>query len=75
MTERTTYMAPGPVAPAAHPIPQASRVSGLSRSFLYRLMKDREIEAIKAGGRTLILDASLRAYLAARPRYAPKHAA
>jgi excisionase family DNA binding protein len=45
-------------------IPEASHVSGLSRSKLYELISERELHSVKAGGRRLILRRDLEAYLA-----------
>jgi hypothetical protein len=44
-------------------IPDASRVSGLSRSEIYRRLAAGDIRAVKSGSRTLILMDSLRAHL------------
>lgn len=44
-------------------IPEAIRMTGLSRSRLYELLRDREIEFIKVGASTLILVASLKAWV------------
>jgi excisionase family DNA binding protein len=51
----------------AAPIPDACRVSGLSRSEIYRRLATGDIRAVKSGSRTLILMDSLRAYLANLP--------
>jgi excisionase family DNA binding protein len=51
----------------ALPVADATRVSGLSRSTLYRLLATGEVKAIKVGRRTLIVAETLRAYLAAAP--------
>jgi len=51
----------------AAPIPDACRVSGLSRSEIYRRLATGDIRAVKSGSRTLILMESLRAYLASLP--------
>jgi excisionase family DNA binding protein len=45
-------------------IPEASHVSGLSRSKLYELIGDGKLHSVKAGGRRLILRQDLEAYLA-----------
>lgn len=50
-------------------IPDAVRVSGLSRSRVYEALKARELKAVKAGRRTLIPVADLEAYLANLPQY------
>ncbi len=48
-------------------IPEAVRLSGLSRSELYRQMGAGHIRARKSGSRTLILWASLKAHVEALP--------
>ena len=53
--------------PLALPIPEAQRVSGLSRSEIYRRLATGDIRAIKSGSRTLILTDSLRAHMASLP--------
>ena len=47
----------------SHTIADAVKVSGLGWTMLYELIGAGKIEARKAGNRTLILDASLRAYI------------
>jgi excisionase family DNA binding protein len=65
------------VAASAHPnaalpepisvrIPEACRLTGLSRSRLYELMKSRDIEFVKVGSSTLILVESLRRFIQSR---------
>jgi hypothetical protein len=54
-------------APLAYEIREASRISGLSRSELYRRLAAGDIQAVKNGRRTLILMDSLRTYLASLP--------
>jgi len=53
--------------PLALPIPDAQRVSGLSRSEIYRRLATGDLCAVKSGSRTLILMASLRAHLNSLP--------
>ena len=53
--------------PLAAPIPDACRISGLSRSEIYRRLVTGDIRAVKSGSRTLILMDSLRAHLASLP--------
>ncbi len=68
----------GGTEPLAAPINEASRLSGLSRSELYRRLAAGDIHAVKSGSRTLILMDSLRAHLASLPPAnfrAPKQAA
>lgn len=48
-------------------IPDACRISGLSRSEIYRRLAAGDIHAVKSGSRTLILMDSLRAHLANLP--------
>lgn len=49
-------------------IPEAVRLTGLSRSRVYELMKSGDIEFVKVGNSTLILMESLRAFLDSRRR-------
>jgi hypothetical protein len=49
------------------PIPDACRISGLSRSEIYRRLATGDIRAVKSGARTLIIMDSLRAYLMRLP--------
>jgi len=51
----------------SHTIADAVKISGLGRTMLYELIGAGKIEARKAGNRTLILVASLRAYIASLP--------
>lgn len=53
--------------PLALSIPEASRISGLSRSELYRRLAAGNIHAVKSGARTLVLMDSLKAHLASLP--------
>lgn len=48
-------------------IPEATIISGLSRSEIYRRLAAGDIRAVKAGARTLILMDSLKAHLASLP--------
>lgn len=57
--------------PVALTVPNAVRFSGLGRSTLYGLLGTGQIEAVKAGNRTLVLTASLRAYIAGLPSAFP----
>jgi hypothetical protein len=64
--------------PLAVTIPEAVRLSGLSRSELYRQMGAGRIHARKSGTRTLIVWASLQGHVEALPPAAfrgPKAAA
>jgi hypothetical protein len=49
------------------PIADAQRVSGLSRSEIYRRLAAGDLRAVKSGARTLIVMTSLRALLANLP--------
>ena len=49
----------GRAEPLAYRIPDASRVSGLSKSFLYELAAAGRIKLSKVGGRTLVPRAEL----------------
>lgn len=48
-------------------IPEAVRLSGLSRSEIYRCLSAGNIQARKSGSRTLIVWASLKAHIEALP--------
>lgn len=48
-------------------IPNAARMSGLSRSEIYRRLADGRLTAVKSGSRTLILVSSLRQHLESLP--------
>ena len=56
-----------PAAPLAYTILDAARVSGLSRSGLYRHFAAGDLTPRKAGGRSVILAADLNRFLAALP--------
>jgi predicted DNA-binding transcriptional regulator AlpA len=53
--------------PLAVTIPEAVRLSGLSRSELYRQMSAGRIRARKSGSRTLVVWSSLRDHVEALP--------
>jgi hypothetical protein len=55
------------IQPLTVTIPEAVRLSGLSRSELYRQLSARRIRACKSGSRTLIIWASLKAHVEALP--------
>ena len=55
------------IDPLAVPIPEAVRLSGISRSELYRRLATGHIRAVKSGARTLVLMDSLRAHLTSLP--------
>jgi len=56
---------PGPISVR---IPDAVRLTGLSRSRLYELMRDGEIDYVKVGRSTLLLVDTLRAFLESKCR-------
>ncbi|MBK3778412.1 helix-turn-helix domain-containing protein [Azospirillum brasilense] len=68
----STPAGPAALEPVAMTVPHAVRYSGLGRSTLYNLLGKNQIEAVKAGNRTLVLTASIRAYLAGLPAAFPK---
>lgn len=53
----------GAAEPISLRIPEAVRLTGLSRSRVYELMKSGEIAYAKVGNSTLILMDSLRAFI------------
>ena len=55
--------------PIAVTIPDAVKASGMSRSSIYEALKRGDLNARKAGRRTLISFADLQAYLANLPQY------
>ena len=55
--------------PIAVTIPDAVKVSGMSRSSIYEALKRGDLSARKAGRRTLIAFSDLQAYLASLPEY------
>lgn len=57
-----------PMEPISVRVPDAVRLTGLSRSSIYELMRDGDIEFVKVGSSTLVLVASLRAFIASRRR-------
>jgi excisionase family DNA binding protein len=52
-----------PIQPISVRVPDAVRITGLSRSRLYELMRDGEVEFVKVGSSTLVLTASLHAFI------------
>lgn len=56
-------------SPIAVTIPDAVKLSGMSRSAIYLALQNQSITAKKAGRRTLISFADLQAYIAALPEY------
>ena len=61
----------GTVEPISVRIPEAVRLTGMSRSRLYELMKAREIEFVKVGTSTLVLMDSLRSFIDGKRRSSP----
>ena len=57
--------------PISVKIPEAVRLTGLSRSRIYELMKSGDIEFAKVGSSTLILVESLRAFVRAHRSSSP----
>lgn len=51
----------------AHTIADATKISGLGRTSIYEAIGTGKLDARKAGGRTLVLDESLRAFIAGLP--------
>lgn len=64
MTPETSRAAPG--EPISVKIPEAVRLTGLSRSRLYELMRSGDVEYAKVGSSTLILLDSLRGFILSR---------
>jgi hypothetical protein len=58
---------PPPIEPVTIGLKDARRLTGLSRSALYRGLAAKQFMAIKSGTRTLILWDSLRQHLASLP--------
>ncbi len=54
------------VEPICLRVPDACRFIGVSRSTLYVLIADREVEVVKLGSSTLVLVESLRRLIEAR---------
>lgn len=63
MVARATVQEGAAVEPISLRIPEAVRLTGLSRSRIYELMKSGEIDYAKVGNSTLILMGSLRAFI------------
>jgi excisionase family DNA binding protein len=55
-----------PAEPISVRIPEAVRLTGLSRSRIYELMRSGDIEFAKVGSSTLILVESLRSFVQGR---------
>jgi excisionase family DNA binding protein len=57
------------VVPLAHRIERVVELTGASRTNVYEALRRGDLEAVKLGRATLVLDASLRRWVAALPRY------
>ena len=55
------------IEPAFLPIPAACKFLGLSPASIYRIIGLGKLQAVKAGGRTLLVMQSLRDYAASLP--------
>lgn len=72
MAQRTAFQTQsatvsiGKVDPICLRIPDACRFIGISRSTLYLLIADREVEIVKMGSSTLVIVESLRRLIEAR---------
>lgn len=53
--------------PLAHPVPVAASILGIKVSKTYELLAEGKIRAKKIGSRTVVLDESLREFLASQP--------
>jgi excisionase family DNA binding protein len=62
----TTRSESGIGEPISVKIPEAVRLTGLSRSRIYELMRSGDIEFAKVGSSTLILVESLRGFIRSR---------
>jgi excisionase family DNA binding protein len=51
------------IEPISVRIPEAVRLTGLSRSRIYELMKSKDIAFVKVGSSTLVLVESLRSFI------------
>lgn len=50
-------------------IPEAGKTLKAGRTYLYRLINEGQIKAVKIGRKTLIPRSALEAYIAALPQY------
>ena len=57
------------VVPLTHRIERVVELTGASRTNVYEALRRGDLEAVKLGRATLVLDASLRRWVAALPRY------
>jgi excisionase family DNA binding protein len=67
MRSQTSNVSERAVEPVLLPIQAAAEYLGLSIASLYRLIGLGKLEAVKAGGKTLLPMASLQAYVASLP--------
>ena len=58
-----------PPAPLMHSVDRVMVLTGTSRNKVYDALNAGKLEAVKAGRRTLVLDTSLRQWIANLPRY------
>jgi len=58
------------VSPLTHRIDRVVAITGASRTRIYDALRSGELEAVKFGRTTLVLDSSLRRWLERLPRYA-----
>jgi len=65
-----------PKRPLAHSINEVVGMGAFgSRSTVYKMLNNGELEGVKVGSRTFITDASIQKKLAKLPRYQPRDAA
>ena len=68
MTKTRYFTDEGGISPIAVTIPEAVRMSGMSRSAIYLRIREGAIDARKAGGRTVIIVESLEKHIKSLPR-------
>jgi excisionase family DNA binding protein len=56
-------------APISHRIDRVVEITGASRTKVYEALRAGTLEAVKFGRATLVLDDSMRRWLATMPRY------
>ncbi|OYV50305.1 MAG: hypothetical protein B7Z78_11540 [Rhodospirillales bacterium 20-60-12] len=59
------------ITPLAYTISNAVKISGISRSGVYRLLKSGELQAKNLGKRTLVLHDSLKELIDRAPAWVP----
>lgn len=57
------------VAPLSHRVDRVVELTGASRTNVYDALRKGELEAVKLGRATLVLDSSLRRWVTSLPRY------